>query len=130
MSKIKIETIKASDETLLALLCSAFEGGSNYWASPQEFDPPEGRTRKAIESACGDFETWYTLAAVAGGVVYVVDRTEGSTHPLTREGLERGLVVMADKYARHFGDLLSENYYGITADVFLQCALFGEVLYG
>jgi hypothetical protein len=42
----------------------------------------------------------------------------------------KGLEIMATKYARHFADLVSENDDADTHDVFLQCALFGEVVYG
>jgi len=38
--------------------------------------------------------------------------------------------VMAKKEPRHFADFLKEDYDETTGDVFLQCCLFGEVIYG
>jgi hypothetical protein len=36
---------------------------------------------------------------------------------------------LATKYPRHFADLVNENTDAITADVLLQCCLFGELIY-
>ena len=44
--------------------------------------------------------------------------------------IKRGLTVMAKKERKHFVDFLNEDYDETTADVFLQCCLFGEVIYG
>lgn len=43
--------------------------------------------------------------------------------------IKRGLEVMAKDYPKHFMDLISEADDVITGDVFLQCALLGEVEY-
>jgi hypothetical protein len=37
---------------------------------------------------------------------------------------------MAQAYTRHFADFINQNDDAITGDVFLQCCLLGEVLYG
>ena len=37
---------------------------------------------------------------------------------------------MAKESPRHYGDLISGNFDAITADVFLQYALFEEVIFG
>lgn len=41
-----------------------------------------------------------------------------------------GLRRMADKYPKHFDNFMQENEDAITGDVFLQCVVFGEVIYG
>jgi len=38
--------------------------------------------------------------------------------------------VMHDDYPSHYGDAISENDDAGTGDVYLQCCLFGEVIYG
>jgi hypothetical protein len=53
----------------------------------------------------------------------------GKRHRLTRQALLRGLRVMAQKYPKHFADALTEDDDINTSDVFIQCALFGEVRY-
>ncbi len=37
---------------------------------------------------------------------------------------------MRDKYPKHFGDALAHNDDAYTGDTFIQCALFGEAIFG
>lgn len=50
--------------------------------------------------------------------------------PIDLDGITRGLAVMLAKEPRHFADVLAENDDAITADVFVQCCVFGEVVHG
>ena len=103
-------------------LVSAFEGGSNYW-----YRIEENETNK--HPADG--------ALTAGGITvsdYVAAQEERNPKPKTErlniDAIVKGLKVMAEDHARHFGDMISEQGDAETADVFLQCCLFGEVIYG
>jgi hypothetical protein len=50
---------------------------------------------------------------------------------LNLETIAKGLQTLADKYNWHFAALLSEsNCDAETGDAFLQCCLFGEIVYG
>ena len=49
---------------------------------------------------------------------------------LDGDAVQRGLQTMAEKYPRHWGDFIRENEDAITGDVFIQCCLLGEVVYG
>ena len=51
-------------------------------------------------------------------------------HHLTIDNVERGLELMRDQYPRHFADLVGEDDDLVTGDVWLQLAVFGEVIYG
>lgn len=67
---------------------------------------------------------------------------DGGSLALARKGLSSdgrrldlksigdGLNVMATRYPRHFADFLGEAADALTADVFLQCCLFGELICG
>jgi hypothetical protein len=44
--------------------------------------------------------------------------------------VERGLLVMARNYSEHFTDWMADEGDEVTADVFIQCVLFSEVVYG
>ena len=44
--------------------------------------------------------------------------------------IQSGIKAMAEKYPHHFADWMSEQDDAITAYVFLQCCLLGEVVYG
>jgi hypothetical protein len=49
---------------------------------------------------------------------------------LDRVAILEGLRIMAEKEPRHFADFMTENDDADTGDVFLQCCLYGEVIYG
>lgn len=48
---------------------------------------------------------------------------------LTHCGMKRGLEIMAQKSPYQFGMLLSDDADAITADVFLQCCLLGDIVF-
>jgi hypothetical protein len=90
------------------LLICAWEGGSNYWA---EADGPAD------------------LAFRPEGVV--VRDCEGDEHLLNQKTLTNGLQVMARDWPRHWANVVNEDEMDAeTGDVFLQCCLFGTIVYG
>lgn len=104
-------------ERISDLLCSAFEGGSNYWIR-------SGR-RKGFEGYLQD------VAFHSDGAVFIKTTEDGPKEfRLDRVAIMKGLALMAEKHPRHFGDFLAEHDDADTGDVFIQLALFGEVLYG
>lgn len=124
--KLKIEV---PDEIISNLLCSAFEGGSNYWlASTRVLEFPQS-------TFDGDRFDRTTVPLQEFGKLLVVLQDEaykgkGCKYVLDREGIDRGLKAMKEKAPKHFGDMLAENGDADTGDVFLQCCLFGTVVYG
>ena len=66
-----------------------------------------------------------------GGSLAIVRRGQTSDgRRLDLESIADGLNVMATHYPRHFADFLNEAADDLTADVFLQCCLFGELICG
>jgi len=112
-------------------IIGAIEGGSAHWCEQYEY----GHTPDAVVNpkkyplyACEDF--W-----IRGGIVNFKyqnyeDGPEIGTKHLSCNTLAWGLGVMAEKYPRHFGNLIHENDDAETHDVLLQCALFGETIFG
>lgn len=49
---------------------------------------------------------------------------------MTLAAIIQGLSKMAVVAPRHFADLVAENDDAITHDVFVQCCVFGEIIYG
>jgi hypothetical protein len=65
-----------------------------------------------------------------GGSLGIVSTEPASdVFRLDLNSIGRGLDDLATKYPRHFADLVNENSNAITADVLLQCCLFGELVY-
>ena len=116
--------IVVTDQQVYDLLVTAREGGSNYWmdsyggiAPTKRFTPMEGEVYKFAD---------YPMN---GGTI-TISHDETETAILNKENLQRGLDVMAEKYPHHMTDLLNDNMDADTADVFLQCCVFGELVYG
>lgn len=114
--------ITITDEKVGNLLCSALEGGSNYWYDIVDFINPNN-------VKC---EFKHLELPFMDGCGLMIQDDEGDEEPklLNREAMQRGLEIMQRDYANHFQDFLDENDDGSTADVFLQCCLFGEAIYG
>lgn len=123
-------TVTVSDERLAEVLCSAYEGGSNYWAKQEDGkDSPYRFAETPI--ALGGIPV-APLELIPGFVVTITDREADppKRHRLTEAKLRRGLQVMAEKYPKHFADVMTEEGDADTGDVLLQCALFGKLVYG
>ena len=112
-------TVSIESQTLDDLLCNALEGGSNYWYMISDWDKA-GR------------EFLHEGPMAGGWLKFVGEEINGRTEwKLDRDGMLRGFAVMVDKYPRHAANALSETECDAeTGDVFLQCCLFGELIYG
>lgn len=116
-------------QRLSDLLCTALEGGSNYWYTITEFiEPAELTFQERPGEVCRHLE--YPLNP--GGALLVADKhdMEAGSHRLDLESIRRGLAVMAEKYPRHFAEFQREQDDANTGDIFLQCCLFGSVVFG
>lgn len=118
-------------ERITNCLIGAFEGGSTYWLHKVRY--VERETEAEYENPqYSDPHFWND----GGRAVLTFDNPEekGDEEPAHKEigmpELTAGLSVMAAKCPRHFGDLLAENDDAITHDVFIQCVLFGDIVYG
>lgn len=112
------------------LLCCGFEGGVGYWCQIVDYNEPE-----KPRSVWGDDRVYrHVDYPLTGGAVLCVatddDPDEPETLTLDRAAIDRGLAAMAKDFPRHWGDFIRENEDACTGDVFIQCCLFGEVVYG
>lgn len=120
---------KISLERVGDLLCSAWEGGSAYWCVVEKITEP-----KVVRFGTMENSKPYSheIALNKGGSVQLRDTEEGKIIPklLTLATIKKGLQVMADNYPKHWADFVRENDDATTGDVFLQCCIFGEIIYG
>jgi hypothetical protein len=124
------------DDMVRSMLCNAFEGGSS-WVQVREYRLRPGITMADVREG-GSLQDpknyWHPcqLVPLLEGCAIVAADTYQDQPPviLDREAMHRGLRIMAEKYPRHFLDMVCENDDAATGDVFLQCCMFGEVVYG
>jgi hypothetical protein len=120
-------TFKVSRQQVANTLWRAFGSDITWFRVVEVIEPPALRFR-SIEHL--------TLRLVdyplnEGGALSIAS-AEPSTEVfrLDLNSIGRGLDALATKYPRHFADLVNESTDVITADVLLQCCLFGELIYG
>jgi len=107
------------------LLIEAFEQSSTYWIHSIK-KPANGKT--AVENVMsGGSVTIYVLDESNGRKMELNGKTEFTLNP---KAIEAGITVMAEKWPRHLADILIENPDATTSDVFLQCALFQDIIFG
>lgn len=67
----------------------------------------------------------------ADGEIRVADNHgDDTTGVISRATLQKGLDILAEKYPHLLADLVSGSYDVIPADALLQCAAFGDLIYG
>jgi hypothetical protein len=124
-------------------IVGALEGGSNYWIDAWVMDAPHLKpgkkqvltggfsypAREDLDVLAENNEYGYQhQAPLLGGRLIIT--VEGEDHILSEATIEKGIKIMAKDCPNHFNDIITEGYDAITSDVFLQCCLFGEIIYG
>lgn len=113
------------------LLCCGMEGGIGYWATIVGYKEP-----KSIVHRTDDEQIYKHLdyPVNEGGAVIIEDEEGGKTYELDLEKIQNGLRAMAGlkpgEGAGHFTNFIEQNEDAETGDVFVQCCLFGEIVYG
>ena len=127
-------SVNVPTSTIRDLLIGAVEGGSNYWATFR-LDPnftktiTESNKAAYIEREGGEYYAHYDIENPSY-CLRVSDAEGNATYNVTLESFVNGLNVMANRYPRHFKDIITENHDAETSDVFIQCAVFGEIVFG
>lgn len=99
------------------LLVTAFEGGSNYWYfinTSHQGHPADYITQK-------------------DGILEITDLESESNDVLgmlTYDRCLKGMELLKQDYIDHYNDAINEEYDATTADVFLQLAVMGDVIFG
>jgi hypothetical protein len=121
--------VNITRDQLTDLLCCGLEGGINYWATYRAgYNPsPEG-----IEHHSKGVYGGMPIYAVGHPEYSLIirDIEETKEHTLTLKKLRLGIAVMASKFPDHFMYFLQDNCDAETGDVFVQCCVFGDIIYG
>lgn len=106
---------------LADLMVTAIEGGCGYWAQELEvisgtdlYEPPYYADPRFYVSP-------FKLA---------LTDCEGDVHSIESDTLEKGWRLLNQLYPRRALAVVEESYDAEDADVFLQLAVYGEVVYG
>jgi hypothetical protein len=112
-------TVEVTEQNLHDQITAAIEYGSHYWARIDTHAHKRG---------------WANYFTATFEIHEISDETKGAIHgksyTLSIPKLMQGLAVLAAKYPHHFCDILKEDGDATTGDVLVQCALFGDIVYG
>ena len=133
---LTIKDFTTNAENLSSLLSVATYG--NGWPDIRNY---KSDAEKGLFNDCECIEDKWAKALLEGNGVVVYDTYEldeaetaeeraAAKHKITIDDVRKGLELMRDEYPRHWADLVEENDDLITGDVFLQLAVFGELIYG
>ncbi len=116
------------------LLCSGFEGGIGYWARIEKYKEPSEPIDRSVLGPSWDGEVYpyihYPLTPDGAVIIKDTEDDKGKKYTLDMKAIKKGLAIFQEKYPSHFGNWLSEDDDAITGDVFIQCCLLGEIVYG
>ena len=122
--------VKLTEEDVTDIICTALEGGIGYWCCLDN-------TSDAYENAPYDEPVSITAAKImlGGGSLDLIDEEDGGTHRLDIEALMRGFRVWIEKGYDRWNVVCGQsvdlcNLDGPGADGIIQCALFGDLVYG
>jgi len=130
MAKI---TIEVSDDRRFDILCGALSYCTYWGALTSKAWDEVDEVVKPNKEDCIEDRVWKALKA--GKELEFYDTVESEDEEiilgkLSLAGIDKGEQIMADKYIRHLADVLAEEDDAATADVWLQCAILGDVVFG
>lgn len=119
--------IRIPNQKIKDLITTAFEGACRYWAS---FKFPDNWKEKYVSREDIPFKD--------GNIKFYDVETDELLGHLNHTSIQVGLQLMADCKdmkgktvpARHFKNLAIDNEDAETADVFMQLAVMGQIVYG
>ena len=120
--KVQVE-IEFASESVANLIITAVESHGGWLESFNATGLPRP-----------DGVTWWEQLPKVLGTMYdwflSFEDIDGDKHVLNQKKVECGLRLLLTEEPEHYQDWRAENYDAITADVFLQLCLLGEVVYG
>lgn len=109
------------------LLSAAFYQNENFVLEMEGEDYKE--TRKTFKNTVS-YEEVIAQALLNGKKARIYNRQEFKEHWVTIEKLQNGFEILKKDYPETFLNIIKDRYDLTDADMFIQCALFGEVIYG
>tara|TARA_R100000808_G_scaffold23239_1_gene51355 strand:+ start:53 stop:442 length:390 start_codon:yes stop_codon:yes gene_type:complete len=116
-----------SDDLIESLLCSAFEGGITYWANNVSCEDKED-----MKKIGGWKHEYLTKTKKKDAVMYIHD-IDGGRVEITKKSIIDALQKMDYKEngcTKALQRILNEQYDSDDADLLVQMACFGKVIYG
>lgn len=145
----KLKTATITKENIIDIFITALEGGSNYW---MEFIKIPKEIKHMVDSgtpfseACGEY-------VLSGNDLFLYDPVDIEDYTKSEDVFDYGDIehdingpepsgvinmdslldairIVKNKYPNVYENIILEDYDANDADIFLQIAAFGEIVYG
>lgn len=125
--------VELDDEFFEDIICTAFEGGSNYWIGNIQVIHPDGEKLKGTP-----LSTWIASAVNENRTIKILPREDTVTVILDKKRLIGGLEKWIMRHPSNVSLINENGKNGIDAgdidaddaDAILQYAVFGELVFG
>jgi hypothetical protein len=111
------------------LVCSALDGGINYWCGKAKIKKNVDGTFVGVASENHDKVKYCSDVIGYDGVIILYDAESSDKWELTLESMLKGISMYCSAENVVLSDLLDEHDAG-TADSIIQYALFNEIVFG
>jgi len=145
-SEVKIEVKKViSERDMKGAICTATEGGDmRSWVKALDYrlrddlsieDFRDGGKMQDPEA----YWCWVQLVSLVKGCALVLefhektkcwDGEERDSFDLDLAAICRGAQVMSEHYPAYFHELFEDGGDAVSGDLFIQCCVFGDAIYG
>ena len=132
MEKINLEEevkkIVSDKEFLVNLLSTATF--SSFWAGVSVHKDTDKEVVKDARDNNECMEEVWADVLLKGGYLDVEDFEEEVSHKISLDDVINGFIILMLKYPTNYANIMDENDDYYDADAWLQCTVFGEVIYG
>lgn len=117
------------NDFLSNLLSTAFYQNLIFDFKMEEEDYKQ--VRESIKENKGvSYEEVIAQGLMNGKKMAIYDSEEDKEHWIPIERLQKGLEILEKNYPQEYANIICDNYDSVDADMLIQCALFGSVIYG
>lgn len=118
-NKITVQ-IEITDQEIDDVLVTALEGGINYWADSADVKDDDYKGGE-----------WASEVVSRGGTLIIQEVDEEETVELTKDKMLAGIALFIEEFPEMYGSVEELGYLDASgADIIVQLALFGDVVYG
>lgn len=132
MEKINLEKevkkIVSDKEFLVNLLSTATF--SSFWAGVGVHEDTDEEVVKDARDNNECREDVWADVLLKGGYLFVDDVEEEESYKISLDDVINGFIILMLKYPTNYANIMDENEDYYDADAWLQCTVFGDVIYG
>jgi hypothetical protein len=124
----EVKKIVSDKEFLVNLLSTATF--SSFWTGVGVHEDTDKEVVKYAREHNECREDVWADVLLKGGYLFVDDVEEEESYKISLDDVINGFIILMLKYPTNYANIIDENEDYYDADAWLQCTVFGEVIYG